>query len=504
MNPALILLLVAGPYAAAALSVAAQRRSLDRILLLITPFGTLIGGLLLLHAHRETPVLSHQVGGFLPGIAIAFASDSLSALLLVVTAVLSGLSLWFLALTGELNRPFLPPLAMLLIAGVNGALLTADLFNLFVFIEVMLLPSYALVAATGSWRRVGVGRTFVIGNVLNSTILLIGVGLVYGTAGTVNLAALAGRADEPGVGLALALVLTALAIKAGLVPVHGWLPLAYGATSAGVMGLLSALHSKVAAYAIIRIYTVTQHGHEPTLTAYLAAVVVLTIVVGAASTLGARRVRAAVAFQMVSGVGHILVAVVLLTAASIAAGVFYLVHHVVTVGAIVLGIGAVEHVYGTGRLDHLRGLMRRERVVSVVVAVGFLSLLGFPPTSGMWGKVGLAIASGQAGGLVGWLVLAAILVGAALTLVALQRVWRIAFWGPPMDHYHPPHPYGTRGPLEPITDEVRVPRRLTVPALVLITLSVLIFVGAGVVMPLAQDAAAAVLDVPSYVRTVLP
>ena len=139
--------------------------------------------------------------------------------------------------------------------GANGALLTGDLFNLFVFVEVMLLPSYALIAMTGGWRRLGVGRLFVVVNLLTSTVLLAGVGFVYASAGAVNIAALAGAASEDGrVAAALGIVVMALCIKAGAVPVHGWLPRAYPGTSAGVMALFSALHTKVALYAVIRIW----------------------------------------------------------------------------------------------------------------------------------------------------------------------------------------------------------------------------------------------------------
>ena len=156
---------------------------------------------------------------------------------------------------GEDRYRFVPALALMLTAGVNGALLTGDLFNLFVFIEVMLLPSYALLAVTGTWRRLGAGRLFILVNLLTSTILLFGVAFVYGVTGTVTLAALAGVAAGDGrASLAIVVVLLALSIKGAVVPVHGWLPRAYPATSAGIMALFSGLHTKVALYAIYRIY----------------------------------------------------------------------------------------------------------------------------------------------------------------------------------------------------------------------------------------------------------
>ncbi|WP_397333880.1 proton-conducting transporter membrane subunit [Ornithinimicrobium sp. INDO-MA30-4] len=184
--------------------------------------------------------------------------------MIFVTSATVAIGLWFLTQTGEDRFRFVPALALMLIAGVNGALLTGDLFNLFVFVEVMLLPSYALIAITGTWRRLGIGRLFVIVNLTTSTILLVGVGFVYASAGTVNLAELAGVAqDNPTVSLAVSVVLLSLAIKAGVVPVHGWMPRSYPATSAGIMALFSFVHSKVALYAIYRIYSITFQGAAP-------------------------------------------------------------------------------------------------------------------------------------------------------------------------------------------------------------------------------------------------
>src|SRR5690606_30179632 len=115
-------------------------------------------------------------------------SDTLSAVMLTVTGLATIACIIFAMVVGEARLRFFPTLVLMLSAGVNGALLTGDMFNLFVFIEVMLLPSYALIAMTGTWRRLGIGRLFVVVNLVTSTILLIGVGLVYGVAGSVNLA----------------------------------------------------------------------------------------------------------------------------------------------------------------------------------------------------------------------------------------------------------------------------------------------------------------------------
>lgn len=505
MSPDLLPLFAVVPLLAAGLTVLVRTPWVERVLLVGVPVATMLGGLGLLATHRDTPVLAHQVGGFVPGVAIPFVSDTFTAIMLTVTGLSSAACGWFLIATGQDRHRFLTPLALMLTCGVNGALLTGDLFNLFVFIEVMLLPSYALIAVTGSWRRLGVGRLFIIVNLVTSTFLLIGVGFVYGVSGTVTLAELAGRAGEDArAGLAVTIVLLALAIKGGVVPVHTWLPRAYPATSAGVMALFAGLHTKVALYAMYRIYATVYDGQPAPWAVVLLVVAVASIVVGAVSTIGERVIRSALAFQMVSGVGHILLGLVVFTELSLAAGIFYMAHHIVTMSALLLSAGAIEQTYGTGRFDRLNGLMRRDRGVAVVVALGLFSLVGLPPTSGVWGKVGLVQASAQAADWVPWILIGAVIVASLASLMALQRLWADVFWGPPLQRYRPDDLHTGRGEWVEVPEHVVIPGRLSAPAAVMLGVSVLMFLGAGVLWPFAQSAGAGLLDLGPYITAVLP
>ncbi|NUL46273.1 monovalent cation/H+ antiporter subunit D family protein [Cellulosimicrobium funkei] len=522
----LLPLFVVVPLLFAGISVVLRRRMLDRILIIAVPVLVLVAAVALMVHHRDTPVLASAIGSFEGGIAIPFISDTLTAVLLATTGLATVASCWFLTASGEDRLRFVPALALLLMSGVNGALLTGDLFNLFVFVEVMLLPSYALIAVTGTWRRLGITRMFVIVNLVTSAILVMGVGLVYGSAGTVNLAALAGRAGEdPQVALAVTVVLLALAIKAGVVPVHGWLPRAYPGTSGGIMALFSALHTKVALYAIFRIYFTTfapgssagtaeatasgAHGTATTVAVVIAVVVLATMVLGALGSLGENRFRGVLAFQMVAGVGHILIGVAIASPAAVAAGLFYLIHHVVTMASLLTTAGAVEQTYGTGILGQLSGLLHRDRLAAIVVALGLLSLAGLPPTSGLWAKLGLALAVVEpGGGTPAWyapVFLTAIVLASVATLVALQRLWGTSFAGEPLRMYRPVLTDGSRdrGPEAAVTDSVRIPGRLLAPGVMMIGVSVLLFVFAGTLMPFVETAAAGLFETGPYVEAVL-
>jgi multicomponent Na+:H+ antiporter subunit D len=503
MSSALLLLLIGVPLLASALSVLITSRTIDRLLLLAVPLFVGGSGIALLLIHRTTPVIAHSVGDYVPGLAIVFVSDTFTALMLVLTSLVAFVSSLFLITTGEDQYRFVPALILMMLTGVYGALLTGDLFNFFVFVEVMMLPAYALIAVTGTWRRLGIGRLYVMVNLLTSTMLLIGVGFVYGATGTVNLAVLADQGRPTGqAGLALGIVLLSLLIKAGGAPFHGWLVRSYPNTSAGMMSLFSGLHSKVGLYAVYRIYT-TVYGDPAPWASVLLIVAVASILLGAASGFGQVRVRNVLGFQMTAGVGHILLGVTLLTSAALGAGSFYMIHHMITMSGLLLIMGAVEQTYGTGSFRKLSGLASREKWASSLMILGLFSLIGLPPTSGLWGKVGLVVAATDVGGRFGWLLVGAIVLGALISLLALQRTWRNTFWGPPMQTFRPDSAETGRAPAEPIRRSVRIPARLLVPATVMIGISVALFCWPEPLFELTQRAATGLLDHSDYVQAVL-
>src|SRR5699024_119292 len=153
----------------------------------------------------------------------------------------------------------------------------------------------------------------------------------------------------------------------------------------------------------------------------------------------------------------------------------YMVHHMITMSGLLLIMGAVEQTYGTGSFKKLSGLASRERWATVLMILGLFSLIGLPPTSGLWGKVGLITAATARGGGRGWVLAATIVVGALISLLALQRTWRNTFWGPPMQTYRPDSAETGRAPAQPILRSVRIPARLLVPATIMIGLSAALF-----------------------------
>lgn len=509
MTDAVLPFFVAVPLAAAAAGVLLPAR-LSQVLMVSMGLLTAVGGAALVATHADGTILVQHIGGFVPGVAIPLVSDTLSAVMITVTGLTSTVCVWFAVISGEGRLRFFPSLAMMLTAGVNGALLTGDLFNLFVFVEVMLLPSYALIAITGTWRRLGIGRLFVVVNLLTSTVFLIGVGLVYGVAGSVNMAVLADLAgterDDPRFVLAVGVVLLALCVKAGVVPLHGWLPRAYPATSGAVMALFSALHTKVAIYALYRITSVVLGGEDgidgvPGAAMVALGLVLVTMLVGAYGSLGERSIRRSLAWQMIAGVGYILLGLMIGSRLGLASGLFYMSHHILAMGSLLLGAAAIEHTYRSQQFVRLSGLMRREPLLATVMALALLSLVGFPPSSGFFGKVGIVRAAADLDGGERAIVFAVVIVASIGSLIAMLRLWRNVFWGPPLEEM-PSRGATDTDPID-VPPDARAPRVTVYPAAALLTASLALFVLPGPAWEVALDAADGLLDVSAYSAAVI-
>jgi len=494
------------------------------------------GAIALVVVTADGTVLATQVGLWPGGIAIPFVADAFSSLILAATAIVAAVSFQYMIASGEARSPSIASFVLVLAGGVAGALLTADLFNLFVFIEVMLLPSYGLLVILSRRGDMAGSRLYVTVNLLASTLFLAGVGLIYAVQGTVNLAELAGAGDDPATAIATAVCLAAIAVKAAIFPVHGWLARAYGAASPAVAALFSGLHTKVAVYIVYRISSVIFEGDGPWMTAIMI-LASLTLVVGAFAALGEREIRPVLMFQMISGIGFILIGVALFTPLGLTAGIAYMVHHMVVMGCLLLVASAIEQTYGSGRLDRVAGLRTREPLLTAAFVVAALSLAGLPPFSGFVAKYALVLASADAD----IVIVAGLLVIVSLVaLMSMMRIWAEMFNGKrhadvellaaearirtrqgvfddeavdadevaaeaaeAVERHDPPRgapatdedPHGHRG--------TRIPIRLILPALALATMSVGLGFGGELLLHLAEQASSALLDTSDYVRAVI-
>lgn len=379
----------------------------------------------------------YAAGNWAPPFGIVLVVDRLAAVMLMVTSVLATASVIF-AIRGDdsLGRNY-HALFQFQLMGINGAFLTGDLFNLFVFFEILLIASYALLLHGAGPSRVRAGLHYVLLNLFGSALFLIAVGTLYGLTGTLNMADLAVKvaeapaADAPLIGGAAMLLLVVFGLKSAMFPLYFWLPRAYSAASAPVAALF-AIMTKVGLYSILRVYTLA-FGEEAGELAFLVndwlwPAGLVTIVLGALGALAASTLSGLVAYLVVLSVGILLAGISLGNEQALVASLYYLIHSTWISGGLFLLAGIL------GRLRGPRFGMRliagpqvpKALLLSAVFFISAISIVGMPPLSGFIGKL-LLLSSAVTGAQAAWL-FATVLGSGLVVLVALSRAGSTLFW----------------------------------------------------------------------------
>jgi len=377
-------------------------------------------------------VLVLPLGGWSPFVGIAWVVDRLSATMLSGSAILSLATLAYASpsLRAGEARTFYP-LHQLMVAGVNGSLVTGDLFNLFVFFEVMLVASFVLMSLGGRAGQLTREFPYVLVNLVASGFLLFGAGLVYATSGTVDFAVLAVRIDSgalpPSFWAGLSLCLVVFAIKSAVLPFVFWLPDSYPEAPLAISALLAGLLTKVGIYALYRVVPLlgpNVGGLQDVLVALGAA----TMIVGVVGALGQSRIRGILSFHIVSQVGYMVFALGLLTPLSVAAGILFTFHNMLAKPALFLAGGIPERVAGSQRLEDVSGIAVTFPWAGAAFFVPAMALAGIPPLSGFWGKLLIVYAGFREGACAAT---AVAVVVSLLTLASMLKIWVKVYWGAP-------------------------------------------------------------------------
>lgn len=374
-------------------------------------------------------------GGWGLPFGIEFLVDRTSAALVLITALMGAASLLFLASDADTGprHPLLLPLLHGLLAGVGGSFATADLFNLYVWFEVMLICSVGLFALGGRPDQLDATFKYFVLNLFGTLLLLMAVGMVYAVTGHLNYGAIAQA--MPGVPPAVATLVTgglllAFLVKAGAFPLFAWLPASYHTLPAPVLALFAGLLTKVGVYAVLRTLGDTMAASSALLyeaLGWIAAATMLLGVLGAAYHWDMRRI---LAFHIISQIGYILLGIALGSEAGNAATLFYTLHHIVVKANLFLIAAIVWRLTGSYDLRRIGGLYRVHPALGVLFLIPALSLVGIPPLSGFWAKL-LVLQEAMAQGQVAWTVVA--LLVSVLTLYSMMKIWMEAFWKPHPD-----------------------------------------------------------------------
>ncbi len=500
---ALVAAPIAAPLAAAALSIVAGRRSLQRLIGIVTLVVTLGCAVALLLSVDRDGMTVVQAGGWEAPFGITLAVDRFAAVMLLIAEVtLLSVLVYAVGQGGTEQRHVgFHPVYLVLSAGVAASFLTGDLFNLFVSFEVMLTASYVLLTLGGRGDQVRAGMTYVVISLLASVLFITAIAFVYASTGTVNMAHLAGQLDLLPAELRQGLVLLLLAvfgIKAAIFPLFFWLPDSYPTAPTAITAVFAGLLTKVGIYAIIRTQTLflPPDSHPDTL---LLAIAGATMVVGVLGAIAHNEIKRILSFHIVSQIGYMVMGLGLFTVAGVAGAILYIVHHIIVKTTLFLTGGLVEEGAGTGQLDRISGLARAAPILGLLFILPALSLAGVPPFSGFVAKLAL-VQAGFAGGQ--YTVVGVSLLVSFMTLFSMTKIWNNAFLG---EAYHEPDDGMTATIGAPGRDRLTggVPRLMVAPTAALAVLSLLFAAFAGPIHRLTGRAASDLLDRSVYVDKVL-
>ncbi len=451
--------------AALLLFVGSSRRRLGSALnIAATLAGLGVAIALLVQAAASTEPAVYLAANWAAPFGIVLVADRLSALMLVLVGVVgSGAALYAAAGWSRMGAYF-NPLFQIQLAGLSGAFLTGDLFNLFVFFEVMLAASYGLQLHGSGWPRVRSGLHYVAVNLLASSLFLIGLAVLYGVMGTLTMADIADRvalvpaADRGLLHIGVAILAMAFLVKAAIWPLNAWLVPAYTATSVPVAALF-VLMTKVGVYALLRLWTLLFPAGAPVDAQFGGAVLLAgglaTLAFGAAGVLASIRLDRIAAFSVLVSAGTLLAAVGLGSPRALSAALFYLVIATIAVSALFLLVELVQRTSSQGQApapdtgvpdeddnldDEQLPLVGRVFPVSVAaLALAYMTcallVAGLPPFAGFVSKAALLTAALQPGAAVdapvppgAWLLVALLLASGLCATVSLARAGVRHFW----------------------------------------------------------------------------
>ena len=441
-------------------------------------------------------VIAAQMGNWPAPFGITLVADLLSAVMIVITAI-TGLAVAVYGLADiDRRREALGHHALFqtLLAGVCGAFVTGDLFNLYVWFEVMLIASFGLLVLGGTKAQLDGGIKYVALNLVSTVLFLSGIGMLYGMTGTLNMADLhvaVAKVENQGLVTVVAtLFIVAFGIKAAVFPLFFWLPASYHTPPVAVSAVFAGLLTKVGVYALIRMFTLvftqdTDHTHG-----LLLAIAVLTMVTGVLGAAAQNEFRKILSFHIVSQIGYMVLGLALYTPLALVGAVFYLVHHIIVKANLFLLSGIARRLTGSFDLTAIGGLYKSSPALAVLFLVPAFSLAGFPPLSGFWAKFLLIKASLDVGA---YAIAATALAVGLLTVFSMTKIWAEAFWKP--------HPGGVSPALALISRNERM--MLMLPAAALAGLTVAIGLYPEPFVALAERSAGQLLDPAAYVRAVL-
>jgi multicomponent Na+:H+ antiporter subunit D len=430
---------------------------------------------------------------------ISFVADVFGATMVLLTSI-SGLAVSMFA-SGSLRKERIQfgffPILHFLLMGLAGAFLAGDIFNLYVWFEVVIISSFVLLTLGGKKKQLEGAMKYVSLNLLASSLFLVGIGFIYGLTGTLNFADVALKiAEIPNRGLVNAtagIFFVAFGIKSAIFPLYFWLPASYHTPPAAVSAIFGGLMTKLGVYSIIRCFTLMFGGDE-FLGPLFSVVAGLTILSGGMGALLQKTMNKIFGYLIICHIGFMMAGLGMFTELAIMGTIFYLIHDIIVKTNLFMISGLVLKMNGTDNIHDLGGMYRNHALLSLLLAIPLFSLVGFPPLSGFWSKIFLI-----QGGLASqeYFLIGAIILGSFITLWVVGKIWLEVFWKKPENLPKPAdglyfHQMGVSNQW-----------LMVLPIAMLAMVSLLIGFGAEIVMQVSQKIASDLTDTGPYIQAVL-
>ncbi len=439
-----------------------------------------------------------QAGNWQAPFGITLVADVFSSTMVFLTSIV-GLAIAVFSVVG-IGKPRTQygyfPLFHFLLMGLNGAFLTGDIFNLYVWFEVIIISSFVLITLGGRKPQLEGAIKYVTLNLLASVIFLTAIGILYGLTGTLNMADLSLKValvqNRGLVNITSFLFFVGFGIKSAVFPLYFWLPSSYHTPPSAIAASFGGLLTKVGVYALLRVYTLIFVPDEFTRN-MLITVAVLTLITGAFGALIKDDIRRMFSYLIVCHIGFMIAGLGMYTKASLIGAVFYLFHDIIVKTNMFLVSGIIYKIKGTVHLDKLGGLYDEYPKLSLVMALVLFSLVGVPPLSGFWPKLYLFNAAFD---ISSYVLVAAIILASFITLFVIARMWGEVFWKDQPE----------TGPGRVMQfDKISIYKQflLTAPVIFLTFISLYIGFGAANIISLSERIVGEMLDVTPYIQAVL-
>lgn len=470
-----------------------KRITAQRVVATISSISTIIAAWFIIQKVRTDGVQSLNISSWEAPFGITLVSDMFSALLVLTTSIVAFVCLLysFKSIGQEREKYYYYAVFNFLIVGVNGAFTTGDIFNLFVFFEVMLMSSYVLLVLGGTKIQLRESIKYLLVNVISSALFVIAVAYLYSVVGTLNMAHISARINEisvngmPGILSVIAvLFLIVFGLKGAIFPLYFWMPGSYYAPPAPVLALFGALLTKVGVYSITRTYTLFFY-HDSDTFGLLSILGLLSIVFGVMGAIAYWDIKNIIIYNIIVAVGVILYGVSVMNTASITGAVYYLIHDMLIKAALFLLIGIVISITGTSNLRKISGLISRYPGLGWTYFIAALALAGIPPLSGFIGKLLIVQGGFEGERLIGSFI---VLMSSLLVLFSVMKIFINGFWG--MDRTYSGED----------TAPVKV---LLIAPVILVVTSAIYGIGSESILPYISQAADTLLDPNVYINAVL-